>query len=194
MFRRVDDCFVIGRGLVPVARVARLKALGVESVVVDYHLKFCDSWARRYDCVRFHVPPPTLRCRMQVSCCHTSCQAGSWLTYDDWLEYREELQSPRLLTRNKVAEHPQQYLHHKLCAQHLLINGCSIKRMQNDREKAPVIVSNDKPSLNNATHIKHKTIHSTQTYIPAFLTPAHLYHLVPKTINGSRSKTIVCKH
>lgn len=33
----------------------RLKALGVESVIVDKHPQPGDNWALRYDCLRFHI-------------------------------------------------------------------------------------------------------------------------------------------
>lgn len=34
---------------------ARLKALGVESVIVDRNPQPGDNWALRYDCLRFHI-------------------------------------------------------------------------------------------------------------------------------------------
>ncbi|RYP51130.1 hypothetical protein DL768_003477 [Monosporascus sp. mg162] len=34
---------------------ARLKALGVEFVIIEKNAKAGDNWARRYDCMRFHV-------------------------------------------------------------------------------------------------------------------------------------------
>lgn len=34
---------------------ARLKALGVESLIVDRHPQPGDNWALRYDCLRFHI-------------------------------------------------------------------------------------------------------------------------------------------
>lgn len=45
---------------------ARLKALGVESVVADRNVAVGDSWALRYDCLRFHVP--TSNCEMPYFC------------------------------------------------------------------------------------------------------------------------------
>lgn len=45
---------------------ARLKALGVESVVADRNAHVGDSWALRYDCLRFHVP--TSNCEMPYYC------------------------------------------------------------------------------------------------------------------------------
>lgn len=54
---------------------ARLKALGVESVLVDRTPRIGDSWMNRYDCLKFHVP--TSNCEMPY-CCELSC-AGSLL-------------------------------------------------------------------------------------------------------------------
>lgn len=45
---------------------ARLKALGVESVLVDRNTQIGDNWLRRYDCVTFHVP--TTNCEMPYTC------------------------------------------------------------------------------------------------------------------------------
>ncbi len=41
------------RGL---SAAARLKALGIESVVLDRNAGIGDNWANRYDCVTFHLP------------------------------------------------------------------------------------------------------------------------------------------
>lgn len=45
---------------------SRLKALGVESVVLDRNPQIGDSWANRYDCLNFHVP--TSNCEMPYAC------------------------------------------------------------------------------------------------------------------------------
>lgn len=45
---------------------ARLKAMGVESVLADRSPKIGDSWMLRYDCLKFHVP--TSNCEMPFSC------------------------------------------------------------------------------------------------------------------------------
>ena len=41
---------------------ARLKTFGLESVVVDRNAQVGDSWAHRYDSLKFHVP--TSSCEM----------------------------------------------------------------------------------------------------------------------------------
>ena len=45
---------------------ARLKALGTESVVLERSVKIGDSWANRYDSLKFHVP--TSNCEMPYRC------------------------------------------------------------------------------------------------------------------------------
>jgi hypothetical protein len=39
-----------------VSLAARLKALGVESVMSEQNAQVGDNWALRYDCLQFHVP------------------------------------------------------------------------------------------------------------------------------------------
>lgn len=39
-----------------VALSARLKALGVESVLAEQNPRVGDNWALRYDCMKFHIP------------------------------------------------------------------------------------------------------------------------------------------
>ncbi|KAH7464405.1 hypothetical protein FOXG_17115 [Fusarium oxysporum f. sp. lycopersici 4287] len=50
------DVFIIGGGNAAVALAARLKALGVESVISERNDQVGDNWALRYDCLQFHVP------------------------------------------------------------------------------------------------------------------------------------------
>lgn len=35
---------------------ARLKALGVDSVILERNERIGDNWGRRYDCLRLHTP------------------------------------------------------------------------------------------------------------------------------------------
>lgn len=44
---------------------ARLKALGVDSIVVDRNSEIGENWTRRYDCLKFHVP--TSNCELPFS-------------------------------------------------------------------------------------------------------------------------------
>lgn len=50
------DVFVIGGGNAGAALAARLKALGVDSIIAERNPRAGDNWARRYDCMKFHVP------------------------------------------------------------------------------------------------------------------------------------------
>lgn len=49
-----------------IALAARLKALGIESIMAERNDSAGDNWALRYDCLRFHIPtavcdPPFMR-------------------------------------------------------------------------------------------------------------------------------------
>ncbi|GKZ49685.1 hypothetical protein AbraIFM66951_002256 [Aspergillus brasiliensis] len=78
------DVFIIGAGNAAAALSARLKALGVESVMVDRNPRPGDNWALRYDCMKFHIP--TAFC------------------------YDKELQTPHLLTRQDLASQVRRYV------------------------------------------------------------------------------------
>ncbi|PYI09585.1 monooxygenase [Aspergillus sclerotiicarbonarius CBS 121057] len=84
------DVFIIGAGNAAVALSARLKALGVESVMADRNPRPGDNWALRYDCMRFHIP--TAFCELPYMC------------------YDKELQSPHLLTRQDLASQVRRYV------------------------------------------------------------------------------------
>lgn len=50
------DVFIVGGGNAAAALAARLKTLGVESVMAERNPNPGDNWARRYDCMSFHIP------------------------------------------------------------------------------------------------------------------------------------------
>lgn len=50
------DVFIIGGGNAASALAARLKALGVDSIMAERNAHVGENWARRYDCMKFHVP------------------------------------------------------------------------------------------------------------------------------------------
>lgn len=50
------DVFIIGGGNAGAALAARLKALGVDSIIGERNPRAGDNWGRRYDCMKFHVP------------------------------------------------------------------------------------------------------------------------------------------
>ncbi|KAI1774513.1 hypothetical protein F4818DRAFT_418120 [Hypoxylon cercidicola] len=83
------DVFIVGAGTSGLMTAARLKALNVESVVIDRNAEIGDNWTHRYDCLKFHVP--TANCEMPYA------------------YYKKELQSPNRLTKHDVAEHLRQY-------------------------------------------------------------------------------------
>ncbi|KAJ4397786.1 hypothetical protein N0V93_002023 [Gnomoniopsis smithogilvyi] len=81
------EVFVLGGGNAGIILSARLKALGVDSVIVDRNPQPGDNWALRYDCLRFHIG-------------RHSC-ATPFLDYDDSL--------PVILTRDDLASHMKKY-------------------------------------------------------------------------------------
>ncbi|CAI6340469.1 unnamed protein product [Periconia digitata] len=83
------DVVIIGAGTSGLMTAARLKALGTESVILERSVKIGDSWANRYDSLKFHVP--TSNCEMPYKF------------------FPKELQSPHRLSKDEVAEHLQQY-------------------------------------------------------------------------------------
>ncbi|KAK4130698.1 FAD/NAD(P)-binding domain-containing protein [Trichocladium antarcticum] len=50
------DVFIIGGGNAAITLAARLKAMGVDSVMAERNPSPGDNWALRYDSMRFHVP------------------------------------------------------------------------------------------------------------------------------------------
>ncbi|KAL3481108.1 monooxygenase [Aspergillus californicus] len=84
------DVFIIGAGNAAAALSARLKALGVDSVMADRNARPGDNWALRYDCMKFHIP--TSFCELPYMC------------------YDKELQSPHLLTRQDLADQVRRYV------------------------------------------------------------------------------------
>ncbi|CBF89179.1 uncharacterized protein ANIA_00586 [Aspergillus nidulans FGSC A4] len=88
------DVFIIGAGNAAIALSACLKALGVESVMADRNAHPGDNWARRYDCMRFHVP--TAFCDLPYMYRATV--------------YDEELRSPHLLTRQDLTSQVRRYV------------------------------------------------------------------------------------
>ena len=50
------DVFIIGGGNAAAALAVRLKAVGVDSIIAERNAQVGDNWARRYDCMKFHIP------------------------------------------------------------------------------------------------------------------------------------------
>ncbi|KAH9906805.1 hypothetical protein F4778DRAFT_723448 [Xylariomycetidae sp. FL2044] len=84
------DVFIAGGGNAAAALAARLKALGVESIMAERNARVGDNWALRYDSLRFHVP--------------TSFCELPFMTYD------KELQSPHRLSKDELAGQLRRYV------------------------------------------------------------------------------------
>ncbi|KAB5545495.1 hypothetical protein GE09DRAFT_967951 [Coniochaeta sp. 2T2.1] len=84
------DVFIVGGGNAAVALAARLKALGVDSIMAERNARVGDNWALRYDSLKFHVP--------------TSFCELPYMTYD------KELQSPHHLSKDELAEQVRRYV------------------------------------------------------------------------------------
>lgn len=55
---------------------ARLKALGIESVIIDRNAQVGENWSRRFDSLKLHVP--TSNCEMPYFC-ESHYQLYSWI-------------------------------------------------------------------------------------------------------------------
>ncbi|ROT37870.1 FAD/NAD(P)-binding domain-containing protein [Sodiomyces alkalinus F11] len=84
------DVFVIGAGNAAITLAARLKALGVDSVMAERNRHVGDNWALRYDSLKFHVV--TSFCELP------------------YLQYPKEVHSPHLLSRDDLAEQVRRYV------------------------------------------------------------------------------------
>ncbi|KAI0110662.1 FAD/NAD(P)-binding domain-containing protein [Hypoxylon sp. NC0597] len=84
------DVLIIGGGNAGITLAARLKALGVESVMIEKNPQVGDNWAFRYDCLKLHIP--TASCEMP------------------FLRYGRELQTPHLLGKEEIAQHLKRYV------------------------------------------------------------------------------------
>ncbi|KAL2878300.1 hypothetical protein SGCOL_006269 [Colletotrichum sp. CLE4] len=84
------EVIIIGGGNSAVTVAARLKALGVESVMLDRNPTPGDNWALRYHAMKFHIP--TAICTMA------------------YLEYAKEQQFPHFLTREELANQVKRYV------------------------------------------------------------------------------------
>ncbi|KAK3349696.1 monooxygenase [Lasiosphaeria hispida] len=77
------DVLIIGGGNSGAVLAARLKALGVDSVILERNAQPGDNWALRYDYLQFHVP--TSLCEMP------------------YIPYPKHLHTPHMLTRDELA-------------------------------------------------------------------------------------------
>ncbi|PWY75074.1 FAD/NAD(P)-binding domain-containing protein [Aspergillus heteromorphus CBS 117.55] len=84
------DVFIIGGGNAAISLAARLKALGVESVMAERNARVGDNWALRYDCMRFHIP--TAFCDLP------------------FMGYDSHLRGAHMLTRDELAAQLRRYV------------------------------------------------------------------------------------
>ncbi|KAK2598827.1 hypothetical protein N8I77_012212 [Diaporthe amygdali] len=104
------DVLIVGGGNAGLIAAARLKALGVESVVVDRLARPGDNWATRYDSLRFHIGkgnchPPFLR-----KFARTLCRESRWsrpFSLTLFIAYPDDL--PLILTREMLSGHMGEY-------------------------------------------------------------------------------------
>ncbi|KAF7553047.1 hypothetical protein G7Z17_g3903 [Cylindrodendrum hubeiense] len=141
------DVFIVGGGNAAVALAARLKTLGVESVMAERNPKVGDNWALRYDCMRFHIP--TSFCELPYMC------------------YDKEFQAPHLLSRDELAEQVRRYV----AAFNLnIINSAKIQSTTYDQAAKQWVVKFDTPAGRRTAVSKHVVqatgIGSQQLYLP----------------------------
>ncbi|KAF5618351.1 K+ transport flavoprotein [Fusarium sp. NRRL 52700] len=84
------NVFIIGGGNAAAALAARLKTFGVESIMAERNACVGDNWAKRYDCMKFHVP--TSFCDMP------------------YMSYPEELRGLHRLSKDELASHLARYV------------------------------------------------------------------------------------
>ncbi|KAM0547477.1 hypothetical protein ACHAPJ_010350 [Fusarium lateritium] len=84
------DVFIIGGGNSSAALAARLKALGVDSVMAERNPHVGDNWALRYDCMKFHVP--TSFCELP------------------YMDYEKKFQGTYLLGKDDLANHLRRFV------------------------------------------------------------------------------------
>ncbi|KAE8421419.1 hypothetical protein BDV36DRAFT_292345 [Aspergillus pseudocaelatus] len=149
------DVFIIGGGNAAVTVAARLKALGVESIMAERNPRPGDNWALRYDCMRFHIP---------TSFCDLP-----------YMSYEEELRAPHLLTRDELASQVQRYVE----AFNLnIITSAEILSTRYDPSAKLWEVQLKTPAGQHTAHSKHLVlatgISSQEPYLPK-VADDHLY-------------------
>ncbi|KAL0261575.1 hypothetical protein SLS55_003005 [Diplodia seriata] len=149
------DVFIIGAGNAAIALAARLKALGVESVMAERNANVGDNWALRYDCMRFHLP--TAFCELPYMC------------YDKHLQY------PHLLTRDDLADQVRRYV----AAFNLnVITSTQIKSTLYDQSSQRWTITFQTPAGQRTAVSKHLVqatgIGSQKPYLPP-IADRHLY-------------------
>ncbi|KNG89349.1 monooxygenase [Aspergillus nomiae NRRL 13137] len=149
------DVFIIGGGNAAVTLAARLKALGVDSVMAERNPRPGDNWALRYDCMRFHIP--TSFCDMP------------------YMAYDEELRAPHLLTREELASQVRRYVE---TFNLNIITSAQILSTRYDLSTKLWEVKVKAPAGQQTAHCKHLVlatgIASQEPYLPKVV-DGHLY-------------------
>ncbi|KAE8371863.1 hypothetical protein BDV26DRAFT_275270 [Aspergillus bertholletiae] len=149
------DVFIVGGGNAAITVAARLKALGVESVMAERNPRPGDNWALRYDCMRFHVP---------TSFCDLP-----------YMPYDEELRSPHLLTKDELAAQVRRYVE----TFHLnIITSAQIVSTKYDPSPKLWEIKLETPAGQLTAHAKHLVlatgIASQEPFLPK-VADSHLY-------------------
>lgn len=125
---------------------ARLKALGLDHVVVDKNPQPGDNWALRYDCMRFHIG-------------RHSCETP-YLHYPDHL--------PVILTREDLADHMKTYA----ATFHLnMLNSSVVEGSSFDKSKGIWTIKVHTPWGSKVVKAKHLVqatgVGGSKPYIPS---------------------------
>ncbi|KKY36778.1 putative flavoprotein involved in k+ transport [Diaporthe ampelina] len=142
------DVFIIGGGNAAAALAVRLKAVGVDSIIAERNAQVGDNWARRYDCMKFHIP--TSFCELP------------------YMKYAAELQSPHLLTKDDLAGQLRKYA---AAFQLNVINSAKILSTSFDAASKQWTVSLSTPAGEHTVVSKHLVqatgIGSQKPFVPA---------------------------
>ncbi|KAI1073739.1 FAD/NAD(P)-binding domain-containing protein [Whalleya microplaca] len=149
------DVLIIGGGNSGSTLAARLKALGVESVMIDKNPQVGDNWALRYDCLQLHVP--TSSCEMP------------------YLRYGKDLQTPHLLSKDELAEQLKKFV----SAFNLnIITSVNVQSTIYDQVAKQWVVKFNTPNGDKKAVCKQLVcatgISSSKPYVPS-ITDEHLY-------------------
>ncbi|KAL4964487.1 monooxygenase [Aspergillus stella-maris] len=165
------DVLIIGAGNSGVALSAQLKALGVQSIIIDRNARPGDNWALRYDCMKFHIP---------TSFCHLP-----------HMRYDKELQTPHLLTRDELALQVCRYVE---TFNLNIINSAQIQWTEYDEANKKWTITFQTPTGRCKAVSKHLVmatgIGSQKPYIPQIAEP-HLFKGISLHSAGYMNATLL---
>ncbi|RDW70455.1 Monooxygenase [Aspergillus mulundensis] len=185
------DVLIIGAGNAAVALSARLKALGVDSVMAERNPLPGDNWALRYDCMKFHIP--TAFCDLPYMCASTDTLllALTSSANPDTIGYGEELQTPHLLSRQDLADQVRRYVEtFNLNA----IYSAQIQRTEYDESTKRWSITFNTPSGQRRAISKHLVlatgIGSQKPNMPK-IADAHLYRGISIHSSAYKNATVL---